>query len=701
MTISSTLNRVTFAGNGSTTVFSTSPLVFFAADDLQVYLTVNATDVSTLKTINTDYTVEGGNGSTGTVTMLVAPPSGQTLVILRVVAFTQPTDLVNNSTNDAEVTEDALDRLTMLTQQINDTLGRALTLAPGSLLTGQALPAPSALKYLRWNAAATGLENTGLVTTGAIVTTPFSETVIDDGTANAMLTTITATRAETGAVAVPVLTKLRERISVKDFGAVGDGVANDRAAFDNAQTAAAGQQLLIPEGTYLINTAVTMGSTVELVFEPGAKIKPATSVTVTLSGRVLAGRYQVFDLSNASAAIAGLVHNEEVFPEWWGAVADGTTDNKAVFDKIATQLTASTPRRVKLDIGTYRFSSKPNDFTTGVQLVGQGMSNTVLERNYTAGGINEGFLTWSGSGSNNGGIESAMVRAVTGTSSGTMLKFVTGAGDVAGYHYANEVVVTFAGTGTYERCLLVDGVLNVTSGSQGLRDFRLSNCYLFHGNSGTENMRFINATNLATQSVWCNGLVVVTGGGTALSNTIDAQINIINLGQLFMSECSFVHATGVVDTLNFSTNSSSCSFHGRVVTTAGGVSNTGTSNFWNTYKEWTTYTPTVTAGSGTFTTVAGTGRYMVEGRLVHVQIEVVITTNGTAATSVNATLPIASPNISTVARTLAGREVTSTGFMLQGTISANSSTCVIRNYDNTYPGASGRTLHVSGSYEIA
>jgi hypothetical protein len=52
----------------------------------------------------------------------------------------------------------------------------------------------------------------------------------------------------TGAVATTVQTKLRELISVKDFGAVGDGVADDTTAVTNVQ--AATSRAYLPPGTY-------------------------------------------------------------------------------------------------------------------------------------------------------------------------------------------------------------------------------------------------------------------------------------------------------------------------------------------------------------------------------------------------------------------------------------------------------------------
>jgi hypothetical protein len=60
----------------------------------------------------------------------------------------------------------------------------------------------------------------------------------------------------TGAVQRTVDSKLKDVVSVKDFGAVGDGVADDRARFALADSSApAGAALYIPPGTYRLDGA--------------------------------------------------------------------------------------------------------------------------------------------------------------------------------------------------------------------------------------------------------------------------------------------------------------------------------------------------------------------------------------------------------------------------------------------------------------
>ena len=110
---------------------------------------------------------------------------------------------------------------------------------------------------------------------------------------------------------------------------------------------------------------------------------------------------------------------------------------------------------------------------------------------------------------------------------------------------------------------------------------------------------------------------------------------------------------------------------------------------------YTSYTPTITSGTGSFTTVSATGSSKRIGKVVDVKIAITITTNGTAATDVRATLPFTA---------VAGsqgvfRDTTGSGNC--GIISTATTFCIFRTFTNTYPGATGATLTGSITYEVA
>jgi hypothetical protein len=91
----------------------------------------------------------------------------------------------------------------------------------------------------------------------------------------------------TGSVPTNVEAKLAQYVSVKDFGAVGDGVADDTVAIQAAIDACAdGNRLLFPAGEYLVTSSLVVPSTSYLEGAPGAAILAgANSLTVfTTSG---------------------------------------------------------------------------------------------------------------------------------------------------------------------------------------------------------------------------------------------------------------------------------------------------------------------------------------------------------------------------------------------------------------------------------
>lgn len=131
MTISTTTNRISFVGNGSTTGFATG-FKFFANSDLTVTLVTDSTAAEVTQVITTNYTVaDAGVATGGTVTMNAAPAVGETLVIVREQPYTQGTDLVENDPFPSQTVEDTLDKLAIMAQQNNDAKTRSVKLSEG------------------------------------------------------------------------------------------------------------------------------------------------------------------------------------------------------------------------------------------------------------------------------------------------------------------------------------------------------------------------------------------------------------------------------------------------------------------------------------------------------------------------------------------------------------------------------------------
>jgi len=95
---------------------------------------------------------------------------------------------------------------------------------------------------------------------------------------------------------------------------------------------------------------------------------------------------------------------------------------------------------------------------------------------------------------------------------------------------------------------------------------------------------------------------------------------------------------------------------------------------------WTTYTPTFTASSGTFTTTTTQGRYIRIGKFCAVAVDLNINTIGTASGVPNFTLPFTQANVDSIAYGV-GRETAYTGTFLHIRSNKNSDTCNIYKSD--------------------
>ena len=281
----------------------------------------------------------------GTVTLTAgALASGFTLTITSDIANLQPTDLTNQGGFYPEVITDSLDRATIQIQQIADIGDRTLkipisdgtlnmelptkTERANSFLSFDANGLPSVVTAGSSGAPATitrqvfsgtgsqtvftlasdpgALGNSAQVYIGGVyqqrstytiagTTLTFSAAPVA-GTdniefVNFLTSNIGATSADlvtytpsgVGAVARSAASKFGDVVSVKDFGAVGNGTTDDTAAIQAAITAAANKSVYFPSGTY-VATTLTVSSPCRL-FGEGIikKTTAASSALLTLN----------------------------------------------------------------------------------------------------------------------------------------------------------------------------------------------------------------------------------------------------------------------------------------------------------------------------------------------------------------------------------------------------------------------------------
>jgi len=135
MTVSSTNTKNSYSGDGSVTVFAYT-FKIFDDDDISVILRTDATGTETVQTKNTHYSVSGvGDAGGGNITFVTAPAVGETVVLIRQTVQTQTTDYTPNDPFPAESHENALDKLTLIIQDVQEEVDRSIKLSRTNTMT--------------------------------------------------------------------------------------------------------------------------------------------------------------------------------------------------------------------------------------------------------------------------------------------------------------------------------------------------------------------------------------------------------------------------------------------------------------------------------------------------------------------------------------------------------------------------------------
>ncbi len=189
MSVSNQTNKTSGSGNSVTTTFSFS-FKIFDTSELYVYL-ISATGVVTGPLVyTTDFTATINTVTEGgTITFIVAPATGTTWFVKRIVPYTQTAVIPSEGVFPGKQFENQLDLITMMVIQANETVTRCLQLPQTYLGTLPiTIPSGQANAAIGWDPTGTFLTNV-LVTAVGTLPVPVP---------NASLVTLTAANLVNG-----------------------------------------------------------------------------------------------------------------------------------------------------------------------------------------------------------------------------------------------------------------------------------------------------------------------------------------------------------------------------------------------------------------------------------------------------------------------------------------------------------------------
>lgn len=504
--------------------------------------------------------------------------------------------------------------------------------------------------------------------------------------------------AGAGAVATTVQTKLRESVSVTDFGAVGDGVTDDSAAINAA--IASNRNIYFPAGTYFIASSIQVSSKSNVVLQGAgvdvAIIKCSSSATFTVpalditnSTTVLVNGLTVDSNSNSSLNSLAVVRfvscTDTVF-----------SDSKILHSYVGLGVNSCVRFRVERNYLRKNAVATTLNYNINV-------SSTLSVS--SQGEVNDNFCLNSGSGFIGSDINISRNQFISNSYGAGIATFGNGAtGTTPGFFYGKYFISdNLCRNGTQRDS---DGYMVAGMEIAGAYS-RIENNTV-HDNAG-EGIRLF-----AYQSI-CTGNIVF-GNGTGLDGTY-RQAGIVTFDATtitnYNASYSLISGNRCFD------NGGGTQLYGyyEQQSTLVGMTVQGnnldnnvtgpyvlaSSKATNTYDFNTVvnYTPTMISTAGTITTVGAIqGQYFLKGRIVYFQAQGTITTNGTGAGSIQISLPITASSTATSRWVVLGRGDAISGKSLIGVIAAGGTTVVLTNYDATYPGANGERIAVTGWYQI-
>lgn len=240
---------VRYTGNGAQTSF---PYTFPIFRDADIVVSVNG-DVQI-----GNYTVSNaGQTSGGSVIFNTAPADQAVVTLERRLPLQRISDFLEGGELSAQSLNAEFDYLTACAQQLQHDASVMLHFAKAENMPTAQLPPKNtrADKVL-------GFDGDGAMTVYETSDTYAAPSVTVSGS---------------GAVSRGLDNKIKDFISVKDFGALGDGIADDRAAIQNALNAHA--HVYMPPGTYRVTNTIEIAGNKTLIGAGNATIIDASANT--------------------------------------------------------------------------------------------------------------------------------------------------------------------------------------------------------------------------------------------------------------------------------------------------------------------------------------------------------------------------------------------------------------------------------------
>jgi hypothetical protein len=535
--------------------------------------------------------------------------------------------------------------------------------------------------------------------------------------------------------------------SVKQFGAVGDGVADDTFAIQAAidSLSAYGGGVALPPGRYRITAPIKMRPNIVLQGNGGATIIQGNAANLTTlidydtyaaaSGTLVGIAFDGNRANNTNSNLTYIVASSQpnthvincVFNNVPGVGLLLQGANPIVQDNLFVSVyaiaimlwglvpTTSMAARVSgnrmLQVGYFGISAIWSDYNV---ITG----NTILSVSLTHHVSTVGTAVTLVSGADFSALRAGMFMRLN---AGAEFQIVSIQSPSALTLNASAGTLTNVAANSGQADMINIDCCAYNTVTENTLQGGMSGGVVVHNSKGSTNCI---ATIVAHNSITGMGnmgvmLISNTGSATTIDSTLIAANTIINCGVGFAAaQANTSNGITIVGNLcnNTMISGNLCNgFAGGtqqygIYVDAGVVPGmtaiTGNVSIGNAVGDvfgggWRVYTPGVVAVTGAFTSATATGRYRQMDKTIQFQVSVTITTNGTAAGGVTVGLPRLSSSVVGNWFSVGGRGGIVSGKALAGSIQPSSNTVTMFNYDSSYPGANGELLVISGTYEAA